>query len=84
MVQLVGGEHARLTQAERNIEQLTETCARLDEENKILRDQLLRQQQHNSLQIEELLDNVQVPFLLYYLLLRIPLATQVYCNNKTY
>lgn len=81
-MQLVGGEHARLTQAERSIQHLTENYSRLDEENKVLRDQLVRQQQHSNLQIEELLDNAQVtlpyisPLMLYLI------ATQINCNNK--
>jgi len=60
VVQLIGGEHARVTQTERKVADLTDSYSRVDQESKALREQLMRQQQHTSLQIEEIFDSIQV------------------------
>mmetsp|Transcript_3355 Transcript_3355/g.10995 ORF Transcript_3355/g.10995 Transcript_3355/m.10995 type:complete len:528 (+) Transcript_3355:371-1954(+) len=59
VVQLIGGEHARVTQTERKVADLTDSYSRVDQESKALREQLMRQQQHTSLQIEEIFDSIQ-------------------------
>ena len=56
----MGGEHGRVTRAERKLEELTDTYSRLDKESKTLRDQLLHQRQHTSMQIEEIIESIQV------------------------
>ena len=58
----MGGEHNRLTQTERNMDNVAERCNRLDEDGKILKQQLARYQQQHSLHLEELLDNMQVHY----------------------
>jgi len=74
VVQLIGGEHARVTQTERKVADLTDSYSRVDQESKALREQLMRQQQHTSLQIEEIFDSIQVRgyFKIYILLGRMP------------
>ena len=59
-MKLVGGEHNRLTKTERDVDSVADRCSRLDENAKILKQQLERCQQQFTLQLEELLDTIQV------------------------